>query len=185
MRAFAIVAADENLAFWHDGVNFAGCGGFGAIFVRYMCAAVGAEAIWVFVVKDSQGAIFYDDMLAGESDDAFDDVLIFDARSRVTCEGFTVAAVGKYDNLAALRDVFLLKKVGHSNRYAVDNDAVVGMKGVFHAGADDVVASKNESIQDESANYHCDDKGDEAERIFYYGMALEKGWLHIHQSILA
>lgn len=127
MGAFAVVAADENFAFRHDGVDFAGCVGFWAVLIGYIGGFVGVESVGVFVVVYCKFAVFDGDAFAGEGDNALDDILVFDARGRVAGEDFVVATVGKNDDLAALRDIFVTGEVRHSDRNAIDDDTIVGV----------------------------------------------------------
>lgn len=53
---------------------------FGAVGVAFAPEGVVNETVWMFVVKDGENAIFYLDAFARKSNDAFDDVLVFDAR---------------------------------------------------------------------------------------------------------
>ena len=83
------------------------------------------------------------DAFTGESNGAFDDVLILDVGVGLTGKTVAIAAVGEDDNLAAIRDEFLAHEVGDRNRETVNDDTVARVQSVFHAGADDVVATKN------------------------------------------
>ena len=116
------------------------------------------KAVGMLAVKYSEDAFFDLDTFAGKADDAFDNVLVFDASRGFAGEDAVVAAVGEDDDLAALGCKFLAKKMGNGNGKAVDDDAVVGHEGVFHAGTDDVVAAEDESVQDDGADNHGDNK---------------------------
>ena len=146
MRAFAVVAGDEDFAFGDDDVDFTGGVGLGAVIVGDAGGVVGMEAIGVFVVVDGEGAVLEADTLAREGDDAFDDVLVFDAGGGFAGEGIASAAVGEDDDLAAAGDEFLACEVSEGDGEAVDDDAVVGEEGVFHARADDVVTAEDKGV---------------------------------------
>jgi len=86
VRAFAVVAGNENFSCGDDGVNFAG-----GVFL-WADSVVGApnfvinKTFGVFVVVDCHNAVFDDDAFARESDDTFDDVLVGDVvRSFASC----------------------------------------------------------------------------------------------------
>ena len=58
----------------------------------------------------------------------------------------------KHDDLAAIRYVWLVLKFGPGNGYAVDDQAIAGVKRFFHTWAFDVKATKNEGVNKNSAD---------------------------------
>ena len=133
--AFAIVAGNEELAFWDDGVNFAGGVFFRSVGVGLTPVFVVDEPVWMLFVVDFHDAVFNGDALARKSNDALNDVLIgnvvwygashgvFDASSFVFGDLFLVF-VHKNDNLPALWDIFLPQEVRPRNGGAIDDNAV-------------------------------------------------------------
>ena len=146
VRAFAVVAGDEDFSLWDDGVYFAGGVFFGAPRVANAGGVVWVESVWKFFVKNGDSAIFDGDSFSRKGDNAFDDILVFDIRVGLAGEGAGGGAVGKDDDLAALRLVFLSPEVGDRYWDSVDNNAVITMQGVFHTDADDIVRAEDEGI---------------------------------------
>ena len=85
------------------------------------------KAVWVLVIIYGQDAVFDGDAFAGEGDDALDDVLVADAFWGCAGDDAVVFAVSKYDDLSALRDVFLAEKMSDRDRDAIDDNAVIGV----------------------------------------------------------
>ena len=133
MRAFAIVSRDKNFAFWDDDVDFTGGVSFGAVGIGDACGFVGVEAIRVFVIIYGQNALFDFYAFARETNDAFDDILVFDAWGGFTGKDFASATVGEDNDLSAMWGVFLAHKVRECDGKTIDDNAVVGHEGVFHA----------------------------------------------------
>lgn len=127
---------------------------------------VGIESFGMFVVVYGELTVLEADAFAGEGDDAFDDVLVFDAGCGLAGENFVVASVGEDDDLAAMRDVFLSYEVSAGDWEAIDDDAVIWHKGVFHTGTDDVVAAEDEAVEDDGAENDGENKNNETKRIF-------------------
>ena len=146
MGAFAIVARHENLAFWDDDVDFAGGVGFGPVVVRNAGGFIWVKPVGEFVVEDGENAIFDLDALASEGDDALDDVLVLNAWSGFAGKDVARTAIGENDDLAAFGCVFLTEEVRNGDGEAINDNAIVGLEGVFHARADDVVAAEDEGV---------------------------------------
>ena len=68
------------------------------------------------------------------------------------------------------------------NGEAIDDDAIVGAEGIFHAGTDDVVAAIDEAIEDDGADDYGNNKNDKTERVFEKGVFLEERWVHVHRD---
>lgn len=115
----------------------------------------------MFFIIDSHGTVFDGDAFAGEGDDALDNVLVvnigwystghgvFDAFGFVFGDGFFVF-IKEDNNLPAIGDVFIAGEMSPGNSCAINYDAVVVVKGVFHAFADDVVRAIDISIKKNS-----------------------------------
>lgn len=59
------------------------------------------------------------------------------------------------------------------------------MEGVFHAGADDVVAAENEGVEDEGAGDDGGDEGYQTKGVFEDWVPSKKRRFSFHSSILA
>lgn len=101
---------------------------------------VGPEAIGIFTIVDGQNAVFDNDALARESNDAFDDVLI----------GFASDEVGVFedDNLATLGNVLLILELRPGNGEAIDDKAIACVERLLHTGAKNAKAAKDKRIDD-------------------------------------
>ena len=99
MVAFAIVTGDENFAFGNNDVGFSGSVDFGTIGVRMASGFIWVEAVGVFVVEYCDNAVFDANTFAWIGDDAFDDVLVFDASGGFAVHSVAVASVGENDDL--------------------------------------------------------------------------------------
>ena len=108
----------------------------------------------------------YGDAFTGESDDTFDDVFVAAA-----CVELRVL---EDNNFAAPRDIFFVLQHGPGDGQAIDDQAVAGVKGRFHAWSQYVKAAKNIGVDHERTNKYADDEDYDAERIFNIGMTSEK-----------
>ena len=159
MLAFAVVADDEKFAGGDNegrdksvsfpDTDFVTGVFFGAVVVGFASVVVGVECgrFVAWVGPDREDAVFDSDAFAGEGDDALDNVLIANAGDGFASQGIAIVAIGEDNDFSARWDVFLAEKMGDSNRDAVDDNTVVGVEGVFHAAADDVVATEDKSVE--------------------------------------
>ena len=147
VRTFAVVTRNEDFSVRDYHVDFAGSVFFWPPSVTSASGIVGVETVGIFIIVDGDGTILYGDPFAGEGNDAFDNILIFNIRISLTGERSGSGAVSEDDNLTAVRDVFLSPEVGDRDWYAVDDDAIVAMQSIFHADADDVVRTEDKSVQ--------------------------------------
>lgn len=120
--------------------------GFGTVTIGYVGFVIWMEAVRVFVIKNSQDTIFDLNPFAREGNDALDDILIFDASSGLTGESATVSAVCENYDFSALRGIFFAFEVRYGDSETIYYDAVIRHESIFHAGADDVVATEDKAI---------------------------------------
>ena len=139
---------------------------FGAVGVGDAGGVVGVETFGVVGVVNGEDTVFDGNTFAGEGDDAFYDILVANTGGGLAGEDIAVAAVGENYDLTAFGNVLLPEEVGDGNGDTIDDNPVVGVEGVFHAGADDIVATKDKSVEEDCADDDGTDEGEEAKGVF-------------------
>ena len=180
--ALTVVARNEEFAFRYYGIDFA----------RSMCLrAVGVGSAPKFVIDravipvvlfvvpliDFENAVFHGDTFARESDDALDDVLVFnigwngasywvlDASGLVGANSLLVF-IHKDDNLTTLGNIFVAGEVRPRDGSAINDDTVVVFQGVFHTATHDIVGTVNISIEKKRTEHNDDYEAGKAKQIF-------------------
>ena len=179
----AIIAGDEDFAIRHDEVDLATGVLLGAVVGRFAPLGIINDAIGMLFIKHGEDAVFNADALAGEGNDALYQVLVFDAGGGRAGQFPTGATIGKNDDVATGGGVFFAEEMCPGNNETINDDAVVVLKGVFHAAANDIIRAEDKSIKQKSAERDGAHKADEGEEIFKNWMALEKTCL-FHISLI-
>lgn len=106
---------------------------------------------------DFHDTVFYYDAFAREGNDAFDDILVTDPVWDATGHGvfnsfgfvlgdFFFVFVKEDNDLTAFGYIFLTGKVRPRYGSAIYDDAIVFVKGIFHAATNNVIRTIDESI---------------------------------------
>ena len=112
----------------------------------------------MFTVIDGNDAILNGDALTSKSNYPFDDIFI-------VTEGWIVIRVFKDDNLAALGDILLILKLFHRDRQSVNDQAVIGVHGVFHAWSLYAKTTKDKGVYQNRPDNHPNHKNNQSQTV--------------------
>ena len=122
-------------------------------------------------VINGDDAILDGDALTRESDDPFDDIFI-------VTEGWIVIRIFKDDDLAALGDILLILKLFNRDRQSVNDQAVIGVHGVFHTWSLHTKATKNKGIDQNCSDDYPDYKNNQSQTVPQARVSIEKVSIH-------
>ena len=159
VRAFAIIAGNEDFALRYGKIYFAGSVRFGAVGVRMTPEFIVDEAVRMFFIVNSHDTVFDGDTLAGEGNDTLNNVLIGYIRRNGAGGGVFHALffvgfdsgfvfVHEDDNLTAFGDIFVTGEMGPRNGGTINNDTVIVMQSIFHADTNDVIGTINVGVEE-------------------------------------
>ncbi len=162
----AVVAAHKERAVRHDAVKFTA--GWATWFA--VIGIVGVESIGVLIIIDSVVTVFEHDTLAREGDDTFDDVFVGVAHG--------VLWVFEHDDLAALGYILLVLELCPGDGQAVYDQAIASVERFLHAGALDIEAAKDVTVDEDCSDQNGNTEKKQASSIFKPRVAFTECLFH-------
>lgn len=161
-----MITADEYLVVVDRGIDCTVC-------VRRIInfsIEVGVETSWMLGIVNGIRAVFENNAVAGQTNNALDDIFVLHAclKSRVF----------KDDHLTALWLIGVALDVRPRDRKSVDDQAIAGIKRRLHAWAGDRETTKQKDIDQPRANDDCEDEADDAEDVSECFVGVEGRGVH-------
>lgn len=152
-----VVAGHEQTIGGYDGIDFTASRAPGVRPGVASLCFIGLKAVGVFLIIDSEDAVFNDDALTWEGNDALNDKFVATANN--------VVWVFKDDDITALGDIRFTLQVCPANWKAINNETVAGIEGGLHAWATDIESPEDKGIDKKGANENADNKYEDAHQV--------------------